>query len=179
MKLLVLKRNSVQSYMVLLVCRPSPAAGQLITVFSAPDYPQFQAPTPDDEDEEEEGVGEVGAAAAAAAVPAAPAAAAGAAEQPAAATAPAQAGQQEAAGGAQEQQQQEGGAPAPVAAKSKSNGRYNNLGAVAVLRWPNYCEPEMVTFEAVTPRPKVRYRQTRLSVSDRQPYDGTRVLSMR
>ncbi len=160
----------MQAYMVFLACRLPPAAGQLITVFSAPDYPQFQAPVPDDEDEAEEGAGEVGAAAAAAAVPAAPAGATGAAEQPAAAAAPAQAGQQEAASGAEEQQQQEGGAPAPapapVAAKSKSNGRYNNLGAVAVLRWPHYCEPEMVTFDAVTPRPKVRYCYRRLSVFD-------------
>ncbi len=72
---------------MLLLCTYRCAAGKLVTVFSAPDYPQFQV---------------------------------------------------------EEENAENGGK------------RYENLAAVAVLSAPDFTEPNMRTFAAVKPRPKVR-----------------------
>ncbi|KXZ48137.1 hypothetical protein GPECTOR_30g233 [Gonium pectorale] len=124
-------------------------AGNLVTVFSAPDYPQFQAPVDDDEDEEEGEEGEEehleGAGAG----------------QPAAGGTAGEAGAIPADGEATEAAPAPGTAamtaeaadPAPPPRRAPGQ-RYDNLAAVAVLSAPDFATPVMRTFEAVKPRPK-------------------------
>jgi serine/threonine-protein phosphatase 5 len=121
--------------------------GVLMTVFSAPDYPQFQPEHDDDGEEEDKGEGEEGRAKAEAAE-------ATTAAPPTTTTAAAGDDVKADAGDAEMP-------PAPEDADAKDlpsppkrkRGRYNNLASVALLIAPTWAAPTMLRFAADLPRP--------------------------